>query len=271
MKTQKKKILVLSELKKDLDSTIKSAASLAKIMNADVDFFYVKKPTEIVKKESQLSAIRSINREQIETEKQLQNLLDPYKIKYNMKINPKFSFGNVKNEIEKYINKVNPDIIVLGKRKTGPFGLSGNKVTKFVLNSFSGPVLIAPTNNVVEPQDDISIGVLNKMSDSNSETILDELINLSKNSPKTFKIVNKAEEVPSEKNAPQNEYVFEKNDNSINVLSNYLEKSRVNLLYVDRVSQKNRQSQESSLPVKSIIDKINVPLLFGDVSKFGLN
>ncbi len=44
------KILVLSDLNKSASKTLKSAVTLAKIMDAKIDFFYVKKPTEVVLK-----------------------------------------------------------------------------------------------------------------------------------------------------------------------------------------------------------------------------
>ena len=62
MEKSQYKILVLSDLTKSTTSTLRSSASLAKMIDGNVEFFCVKKPTDIVEKENQLSAIRTINK-----------------------------------------------------------------------------------------------------------------------------------------------------------------------------------------------------------------
>ena len=47
MKNNKYKILVLSDLSKTTRNTLKSSISLAKIVDADINFLYVKKPTKL--------------------------------------------------------------------------------------------------------------------------------------------------------------------------------------------------------------------------------
>ena len=106
------------------------------IIDADIDFFYVKKAIDVVNKENQLSAKRTINKDHFDTDKKIKNLLEPFSIDYNRTINFGFSFGNVKEEILKSIEKVNPDIIVLGKRKSSPLKIIGDNITDFVLKNF---------------------------------------------------------------------------------------------------------------------------------------
>ncbi len=76
MKNNRYKILVLSDLKNSTNSTLKSSVSLAKMINGDVDFFHVKKATDIVEYESQLSAIRTINKLHTTTSTEIQHLID---------------------------------------------------------------------------------------------------------------------------------------------------------------------------------------------------
>ena len=61
-------ILVLSDIDKSANTILKNAINLAKIVDGDVNFFCVKKPTEIVEKDSQLSAMRAINEKFLETD-----------------------------------------------------------------------------------------------------------------------------------------------------------------------------------------------------------
>lgn len=262
----RKKILVLSGLKKDLDSTIKSAVGIAKIMDAEIDFFYVKKPTEIVDKESQLSAMRTINREQIKVEKQVKSLIEPYISKYKTKINHRFAFGNVKNEIKDYIEISKPDVVVLGKRKSNPFKLGGDKITDFILNSFPGTVLIASRTNTLEPQKELSIGILNSDDELNSKEGLKKIVEHTEFDFKSFRIINKGSNLNREDFFKNNstEYVFEKNENTVSKLTDYLEKSKVNLLYMNRSTKESKNTGVNVIPLKEIINKVDVPILLSN-------
>ena len=71
MKNNRYKILVLSDLKDSTNSILKSSVSLAKMINGDVAFFHVKKATDVVENDSQLSAIRTINKLHTKTRSQI--------------------------------------------------------------------------------------------------------------------------------------------------------------------------------------------------------
>ena len=75
MKNNKYKILVLSDLKKSTSATLKTAVSLAKMIDGEIEFFHVKKPIDIVEKENQLSAIRTINENHTLIRKKIEKLL----------------------------------------------------------------------------------------------------------------------------------------------------------------------------------------------------
>ncbi|WP_298901400.1 hypothetical protein [uncultured Psychroserpens sp.] len=83
MKTNKYKILVLSDMKSTATRTIKSSISLSKMIDGDIHFFHVKKPTEVVEKESQLSAMRTINKAHVSISSDIQNLIEPIAKDYN--------------------------------------------------------------------------------------------------------------------------------------------------------------------------------------------
>ncbi|MCB0471733.1 MAG: universal stress protein, partial [Flavobacteriaceae bacterium] len=100
MKTKIYKIAVFSDLNNGADTALKSAIGLSKMINASIDFFYVKEASRIVASENQLSAMRSINEEYTLTKKQIEDLVNPIFNKYNVPVAYSFSFGNVKNEIE---------------------------------------------------------------------------------------------------------------------------------------------------------------------------
>ena len=222
MKKSKKRILVLSGLNQEIESTIKTAISIAKIIGASVDFLYVKKPTAIVDQESQLSAIRSINREPITMQRKVDEILHPYQEQYAVEIKGKFTYGNVKSEIRNYIDKTRPDMVILGKRKFTPIKIKDIGVTDFVLQIFDGPVIITSPTGMLEPESDLSIAILKNANDKNSNLTIQELVDQSKYPLKSFAIVSQSERKKlADKNLDNssNDFIFEKNDNILKSIS----------------------------------------------------
>ncbi len=267
MKNNKYKIVVLSDLKDSSAITLKSTVSLAKMIDGDIEFFHVKKPTEIIKRENQLSAIRDINEKHLIIEKQIQNLIAPVSEEYGIDINISFSFGNVKNEIEKYILENQPDIIVLGKRKPKTIKLLGDSITQYVLKIFDGVVMIASDTNALDPNEELSLGVLNGVEQTFNIPFAEDLMGHSQKPLKSFKILKNANisnEIPSDTNNKTVEYVFEQGDNAIENLSKYLSKSNVNLLFVDRISNESNNNKDlMKSDIQSVMDSLNVSLFLG--------
>ncbi len=259
MKINKYKILVLSDLNKSTSKTIKSSISLAKIVDADVNFFYVKKPTEVVEKESQLSAMRTINKEYFSIDKKIKSIIGPMSEEYKIAINHTFSIGNLKNEIEKHIEETKPDIIVLGKRKSKTVSFIGDNITSFILKKHKGPIVIIDDKNELEPNKELSLGLFNysKTDDDFSENIKRS----TQNSLKAFNIANNLDSSNNKtflKDSETVEYVFSEGDNVLKNISNYLLKSNVNLLFVNR--QKNN-SNSIKQNIKDVINKLDCSLI----------
>jgi vacuolar-type H+-ATPase subunit I/STV1 len=259
MKKDKYKVLVLSDLNTSTIKTLKSSISIAQIVNADIDFLYVKKVTDVVEKESQLSAMRTINKEYFTTDKKIKELIQPVSELYNININHSFIIGNVKNEIEKYIDKHKPDVVVLGKRKSKFTNFIGDKIAQFILKKYKGTIVICDENNPLKPNEELSLGIFN---DTKFNTIFEEDILKSSQKPIiSFKISensnNLKEEIITE-NDKTIEYVFEKGDNVIKNISNYLSKSNVNLLFVNR---ENDNHNSVTPTINDVINKLNCSLI----------
>jgi len=255
IKTHKYKILVLSDLSSSSRMVLKSTVSLAKMINGNIKLFHVKKPIEIVEKDNQLSAMRIINQEQNVTGNKIQNLIAPISKDYGVNIDSAFSFGNVKHEIDEYIKKQQPDIIVLGKRKSKAFNLIGDNITDFVLKKHNGVIMIAADKNAIVPNEELSLGVLNGLERSFNMDFADDLMRHTQKPLKSFKIVknsNTSEGIKNPSDKKIIEYVFEQGDNVIKNLSNYISKNNINLFCLDR-GKKNAN--------ENIINKLNVSLL----------
>lgn len=237
MKSKRFKILVLSDMKDATTNTLKSAVDLAKIIGGDLYFFHVKKPTEIVEQESQLSAIRTINEFHTNTTAEIKKLLNPISKEFGIKIIPSHAFGNVKNEIDAFINESQPDIIVLGKRKSKSLNLMGDNVTDFVSKKHEGMIMISADENRLDLSKELALGILNEPNKPFNMEFANSLAAHSKKPLKLFKVGKKVNEVTNAEVLTDSklvEFVFEESDNVINNLSKYLLKSNIDVLCLNR-------------------------------------
>ncbi|MGB6154225.1 MAG: universal stress protein [Pricia sp.] len=252
------KILVLSDLNNATDKMLANTVRLAKIINGEIAIFNVKRPTEIVAIDNQLSAMRSINTEHSVIDKKLSKLIAPISKSQEVDITHSFAFGNVKDEISSYIKKHTPDIIVLGRRKYNPLSFVGDGITEFVLKTFDGPILIASDKYVMEPEEKMALGVLNGSARSlNLEFAEDLMANVLK-PIKSFKFVknsNAPKPTKLAKDGEITEYVFDYNDRAVSSLSKYISKNRVDLLYLGR--GKKGSVDEKTLKLSDIWHIIN--------------
>ncbi|WP_043707305.1 adenine nucleotide alpha hydrolase family protein [Tenacibaculum ovolyticum] len=252
MKNNGYKILVLSNLNESTNEILKSSVSLAKIVGTNINFLYVKKPTEVVSNDNQLSAMRAINSEYIATGKRMKDIVNPISNKYNIAINHSFVIGNVKNEIEKYIEDNQPDIVILGKKKSKKANFMGDNITKFILKKHKGTIVIADDKNTLNPNEELSLGVLNNVKPINKLT--KDIISSTKKpltSIKTTKGNGTVEEEVFFKDKETIQYAFDKADNNLKDISNYLLKNNTNLLFVDRENIKSIKSNINDL-IKNI-------------------
>lgn len=256
--TNKYKILVLSDLKKTSRTALKSTIGLAKMIDGDINFFHVKKPTDVVEKENQLSAMRTINEDYNATEKKIRDLIVPLSINYDININYRYAFGNVKNEISRHIEAINPDIIVIGKRKPKMISLFGDSITEYILNKYKGVVMIAADKNAIQPNEEISLGFLNNFEASLNLDFVNQLLSNTQQPLKSFKILNDTknqDDMSVPKDKKMIEYVFEQSDNAINTISNYINKNDVNLFCVERVKKNVTTKTLDDLDVSLLVTK----------------
>jgi len=275
MKNNRYKILLLSDLKNSTNSTLKSSVCLAKMINGDVDFFHVKRATEVVESDSQLSAIRTINKLHTTTSTEIQHLIDTISKDYDIKISHNHAFGNVKSEISEYIQANKPDIVVIGKRKSNPFNFTGDNITDFVMKNHDGAIMIASNKNTFEPNRNFSLGVLNDIEKSFNIEFADSLISHSQKPLKSFKIGKQSKALNVKEKSIEKEtveYVFEQSDSAIKNLFNYLSKNNIDLLCLNRESKNGKIDVDvMKIAINEIISKMNVSLLIAGNQKHILN
>jgi hypothetical protein len=254
MKNNKYKILVLSDLNETTINTLKSSVSLAKIVDADINFLYVKEPTEVVKSENQLSAMRTINKEYLSTNNKIKSLISSVSENHNVTINHTFAIGNLKNEVGKYIDDNNPDIILLGKKKSKVINFIGDNITQFILKKHKGTIVIVDDKNVLEANKELHIALFNNTKSNDQFT--DNIINATQKPIKSFKIEGNSHSIKEDEGKKKVEYIFTEGDNVLKNISNYLSRSKINLLLVDR-----KKENLININIKDIINTIDCSLL----------
>ncbi|OMP32062.1 universal stress protein [Mangrovimonas sp. DI 80] len=259
MESKAHHILVLSDLGVATEATLKSAISLANMIQGNIELFHVKRAGDIVHKENQLSAMRSINEEKSSTKKKIQELIQPISEAYGIEIPFNFAFGNVKNEIASHIKGNRPDIIVMGKKQSKLLGLGSDGLTQFVMEEFKGILMIVGSENSLEPKHPLSLGVFN----GNFPSFAGRLLAYTKQPLKSFKIANGDVAKEEQTDAYETvEYVFESGDQSIKNMSSYLSKSNVNLFCVDRGRTKTGQEVKTKhSDITNIVNNFNISLL----------
>jgi nucleotide-binding universal stress UspA family protein len=235
----KNKILVLSDIDSSTKGILTNALNLAKIVAGEVTLFCVKRPTDIVENDSQLSAMRIINEKFLEIENKIKSVISVLSNDEKIRISHKISFGNLKDEISKQIKATKPDIIVLGKHKSKIFSFLGDNIIDFVLKEFAGTVMITSDKITVKADSELSLGLLNENKNLPKNRFKKTLVSFALKPLKSFQIHNN-NAFKNEEDNPEEiiEYIFEKGDNALKNIDNYLVKNKIQLLFVPREKNK---------------------------------
>lgn len=265
---KKYKIIVLSDLKSDMHNTLKSTASLCKMINGEISLFHVMSPSSVVKKENQLSAMREINDEYSVTDKKMKHIMQSILKESKINMNYSLVFGNLKDEIATFIAENKPDMIVLGKKKPKPLQFIRDNITEFVLKQYKGAILITEDQPAFEPNSTLSVGTLNGLESAVNLEFSEDLLKHTDQPLKSFKIAKNSkniQETTAIKDKKVIEYVFEYNDNAIEKLPDYLSKNNINLLFINRGKKKiNNQTNLTQSDINSIISRLNVPVILSN-------
>ncbi|MEO9890883.1 universal stress protein [Aurantibacter sp.] len=256
MKNNKYKIVIFTDLKESMDTNIKSAINLAKMINGEIELLHVKKALDVVNKESQLSAMRNISSKYVAAENKLKSIVSSFSKDYDIPLSYTLTFGNLKNEISSYLEEKKPDIVVLGKKKSKLSNKLRVDSIQFILKKHNGPIFITDNEICFDLNNDLSLGVLNDIESFTKYQFTEDLLERSKKPIKSFKILNdsnKAETAIANKSTV--EFIFDKSDNVMQNISKFVSKSNLNLVCL------NRNTTTKPLKINDIIENLNVPVL----------
>lgn len=268
----KYRLLVLIDQTKSSYTALRNAVNLAKVIDAGIEVLYVKPPIQVVKQDNQIAVIRTLEEERIALKKAMQKLVNTISDSENIPVIYSFTFGNVIAEIQNHITKTQPDIVVIGKRKTKMINFLGDGLTSYLLKNHKGGILISGDEKNLKSYTNVSLGFLDDMSMSNEIEITQDL---KKNSSKPFtlfkiKKTNSVKKKTSFLKSTEQEgiinttvFEFEEGAGNSDSLSKYIEKNKVELLCIKRTKdlKPNKPLRLINTKIKQTINKINVPVL----------
>ena len=242
---KKIKILILSDINTSTEKIVKNGLNLAKILDGEIDFFCVKKPTDIVKKESQLSVMRTINEKFLEADTQIKKLITEINNDHSIAIHHQVSFGNLKDEISNRIKETQPDLIILGNKNSKILSFLGDNILDLVLKEHQGTVMIASDKITLEASSELSLGLLNESRLISANNYRDTIVSFAKKPLISFQVKSDTITDQNKDSKPENmvEFVFENGDNTLTNMSKYMSKNNVQLLFVNRERDKTKEAK----------------------------
>src|SRR5690606_15005172 len=272
MEKNKHQIALFTFLKEDISSLLTSTVGLAQMINAEIEVLHITKPTAVSRKDNQLSAMRSINREHMLTDKRMKEIVLPIIDNYGIPITYSSTLGNIKNELVKYLNENNPDILVLGRGRSNPINTADDRIINFVLSVFKGPILIVSPDNGLEPGKKIGIGTLNCSEAAFAPSFTENLFLNANSTLRSFNIVETSYVLPLAEDILGRKtinYVFDHNENTVKNLPIYLSKNNIDLLFLERRKKKEKGLSEF-LVTYDMVRKSDINLLI-TAEKYGHN
>nr|WP_297788848.1 universal stress protein [uncultured Allomuricauda sp.] len=259
-KTQNKyNISVLLDMSASSEVVLTSAVELAKKIDGSIEVFHVKPTTNIIKGDSQLSAVRTLNKDARSTRAELKELISAIEEKENLSISYKLEYGNVKNRVRDYLALQKPDILVLGKPRTR-MGVFFESISDFVIDNVNGTdVLILGQDDKFHSFEDINLGIFGSGLEENALEVIQDLKRDSEKPVRHFGISdeeNKELAYPWQKTVS---FTFSKSGNALNGLINYVSRTNTQLLCVPNKDRKGFMFKPS--PLKEVIRKTNVSLM----------
>jgi hypothetical protein len=134
----------------------------------------------------------------------------------------------------------------------------GDNITQFILKKYKGTVVITDQKKALDPSQELSLGLFNNTI--TDDKFIKKIIDSTQQPLKSFKFVDrlttsKKEQTLSKKTI---EYAFEKGDNVIENISNYLSKTNINLLCVNR---ERSISDSTKISINDMINNLDCSLI----------
>ena len=264
--------LVLTDFSDASYIALKYAISLAKLIKSTIHVCHVANPEKIVENDNSLMAIRDIELESKKVEKKIGAIVEIVTAE-GINVIPYYSIGNIIGEFKERIDVINPDVVILGKKKSN-LNLSG-KITSYLMNEYAGSLLIVEEESEFKSDTKISLGCNNNTLNEYDPSLLFSLDGQTKN-PLTLLNVKKPNNSNEEIIIPQTwwkscneinrdvQFEYENDDTIVSGLLKHISSNNIELLCIGKGKSRNfiqRMTSSSSTTVPNVINKVRIPIL----------
>ncbi|MEW7292139.1 universal stress protein [Aquimarina sp. 2304DJ70-9] len=253
----KYRMLVLIDLSKASENVLKNAVQLSKVLKGSLEVFYVKAPADVVSYENQYSAIRAIQEDTRRAQARLKKMIRKIEKEENVLITFQIAYGNIKNAIKEKIVKVQPDLVLLGKRKSKLINFLNHGITNFILKKCSANILIAGQDDKFHSYRDIMLGVYGSILQDEGIEVINDLNQKNTSPIRFFSVKNQdnKRQAGLKQTKEGVSYVFSEGTNALDGLASYISRTNMQLFCIPR-----KYGIKAS--VRQMVDKLDIPVLF---------
>ena len=265
-------LLVLTDFSDVSYAALKYAISLAKSIKSTIHVCHIANPGKIVESDNQASVLRDLETKTKKIEQKMGAIIDMITAEGINSI-PYYSMGNIICEFEEQIEIINPDVVIIGK-KIGNLSLSG-KITSYLMNEYSGSLLIVGRESEFQNDTKISLGCNNSTLDRYDPHMLFSLDRQTK-APLTLLNVKNLNGSGKEIIVPQTwwksiyeidrdiKFVYEKDSRVVDGMLNYISRNNIGLLCIGKGKPRNffqKMMSKNTSKVSEVINKVQIPIL----------
>ncbi|KAB7530732.1 hypothetical protein F8C76_04325 [Flagellimonas olearia] len=247
--TAKYRVTVLLEGLKNSEHIVANAVEMARTINATIDILQVKPAIDVVKRESQFSALDTIYKDDRKTRSKMQRLIQGIQKGEELPINYTLVYGNAKSTIKEHLVQEHPDIVVLGKRRS-MLGLWGDGLADFVVSEANTNVLVMDEDHKFHTFKDLNLGFLGDEVQNKGLEIINDLKRESEKPMRLFRIKrHDTAHQPQSSWQKTVSYEFTEGSNAMDGLVSYVSRTNTELLCVPNKAHAKQLVRKSNVPI----------------------
>ena len=264
------RFLVLMDFSEASYLALKYTISLAKLLGGKIHVWHASNPMELVDSENPLKVIDAIESETKKIKRKLISIKEIIAAE-GIDASSHLALGNTINDFEDQVECIKPNLVIIGKKMAKPkfFG----KITSYLLNNYSGSLLMVGEESEFQTDAKISLGCNgNTLNNSNPEMIFS--LNKHTESPLTLVEVKNTNDSSKQMSLPNGwkslyeidrNIQFESQNESVvaNGLFDYVSKNNINLLCIGRGKRKGMLQRlfSNQSTISEVVNKVNIPIL----------
>lgn len=250
-------ILVLTDFSEASIIALRNAAKLVKLTNGNIHAYYVETVKPFAQEQNPLTLNGNLRDNHKKILAKAKRIIAAIEEEEGVAFSFTMDLGNIKNCILDQVKETQPDLIILGKRKSKFLDFIGDKVTQFVIDNCDTSVLICSSNRELHSFSDLSVGFYGETIEKSDFQIIDHL-KQSTRSVRYFGVRSKMASLENNNASPKNanSYIFPQGGiKGIEALTSYVVRTDTQLFCIP--NNTNLQSP----PIKEMVRRLDIPIL----------